>query len=196
MDNFFASLEELLGELPERDRRSLINKYREHFNLDMSLGKTEEEIVAFLGNPKTVARYIIANHLVEKAEADANIRNVFKAVLGSMSLGVFNLVFFLGPFLVLIAVLAALFAAGLGVSLTGAIALSGVFTYPALPIIDLPPDLYIDTFTRFGTFFLSLGLISFGLLFLAADFAIIGIFYKGTLKHIRFHLGNLQQGSF
>lgn len=197
MESFLASLEPLLKEIPERDRRQVIEKYREHFHLSISLGKTDEEIIAFFGNPKTVARYIVADYLVEKAEADSTVRNIFKAVIGSIGLGVFNLAFFLGPFLGLMGALLALFVAGLGVSLVGVEIFSGVLAYPALPtIIDVPPDLYAGTVTRIATLFLSTGLISFGLLFLVGDYILAGIFYRGTLKHLRFHLGNLKKGEF
>ncbi|NLB52678.1 MAG: DUF1700 domain-containing protein [Syntrophomonadaceae bacterium] len=196
MDNFLAELEQFLKELPERNRRLLIAKYREHFLLNMNSGKTEDEIIAFLGNPKTIARYLTANYLVEKAEADTTVKNIFKAVLGSMGLGVFNLAFFFGPFLGLIGALLALFIAGLGVSFIGAVVLSGVFSYPVIPVISIPPDLYADNVTRIGTLFLSIGLVSFGLLFLVGDYILARIFYLGTLKHLRFHLGSLKQEDF
>lgn len=99
MENFLAALDSLLKEIPERDRRQIIGKYREHFDLSISLGKTEDEIIAFLGNTKNVARYIMADYLVKKAEEESSIKNIFKAVIGSIGLGIFNLAFFLGPFL-------------------------------------------------------------------------------------------------
>ncbi len=197
MENFLAALDSLLKEIPERDRRQIIGKYREHFDLSISLGKTEDEIIAFLGNTKNVARYIMADYLVKKAEEESSIKNIFKAVIGSIGLGIFNLAFFLGPFLGLMGALFGLFLFGLGVSFVGLEILSGVLAYPALPtIINIPPDLYADTTTRIGTLFLSTGLISFGLLFLVGDYLLAGIFYRGTLKHLRFHLGTLKKGDF
>jgi len=197
LDSFLAALEPLLREIPERNRQSIIEKYREYFNLSMHSGKTEEEIIAFWGNPKTVARYIVADYLVERAEADSTFRNIFKAVTSSVGLGVFNLAFFLGPFLGLSGALLIFFIAGLGISFVGIEVFTGVLAYPTLPsIIDLPPDLFADTFTRMGTFFVSIGLIAFGLLFIIGDYILVGIFYRGTLKHLRFHLSDLAKEDF
>ena len=197
MDNFLTALESYLEEIPERDRQAIMERYHKYFDMSMNLGKTEAEIIAFLGNPKTVARYSIADYLVEKAEQESTFRNIFKAVVGSIGLGVFNLAFFLGPFMGLAGALLILFLAGLGVSFVGMEILSGVIAYPILPtIIELPPDLFADTYTRLGSFFVSTGLIAFGLLFLIGDYILAGIFYRGTLKHLRFHLSDLAKEGF
>ncbi len=197
MEEFLAALEALLKEIPEGDRPRIIAKYREYFDLSMHMGKSEEEIAAFLGSPKNVARLAVADYLVEQAEGNSTFKNIYKAVISSIGLGVFNLAFFFGPFLGLSGALLILFFAGLAVSFAGIEVLLGVFAYPSLPaIIYLPPDLFADSITRMGTFFASLGLIALGLLLIIGDYILLGIFYRGTLKHLRFHLSDLAKGDF
>ncbi len=197
MENFLSALEPLLKEMPERDRQSIMEKYQQYFELSIRLGKTEDEIVNFLGSPKTVARYIIADYLVKKAEVDSTFKNIYKAVTSSIGLGIFNLAFFFGPFLGLSGALIILFIAGLGISFVGIEILAGVIAFPSLPnLLALPPDLFADTFTRMGTFFVSIGLMAFGLLFIIGDYILVGIFYRGTLKHLKFHLSSLAKEAF
>ena len=197
MEEFLTALEPLLKEIPERDRPAVIEKYREYFDISMRMGKTEEEIVAFLGSPKIAARFAVADYLVEQAEGNSTFKNISKAVISSIGLGVFNLAFFLGPFLGMSGALLILFFAGLAISFFGIEVLIGVFAYPSLPtIISLPPDLFADSITKMGTFFASLGLVAFGLLFIIGDYILLGIFYRGTLKHLRFHLSDLAKGDF
>lgn len=109
-------MRELSGELEviaESERREILYDYEEHFSNGLAEGKTEEEIARSLGNPQDIAKEIMANYRVTKAQEDGSMRNMTKAVLATLSLGFINLVFVLGPLLGLIGTLFGFYCAAL-----------------------------------------------------------------------------------
>ena len=119
----------LEGTLPAEDLEDLLSDYREHFRLGKADGRSEDELFRSLGSPDDVAREIRATHLVKKAEHSCSCRNIFHAVYATLGLGLFNLVFVLVPFLLLIAMLLLVFAIGVVFIIVGPWS-SGITTWP------------------------------------------------------------------
>lgn len=183
---FLETLTKSLAGLPAADRDEIIFDYSEHFRIGLEEGKNEEDIAASLGDPRNIARQFNADFHVRQAEADTSISNTFKAVLATLGLGFFNLVFVLGPFLGLLGVLFGLFVAA------GAILISGVAVFAATvfsPLIPVTVDSTLFMFTTpAATFFLSVGLICLGLLFLIGDIYLARYFFIGTVHYLKFNL--------
>lgn len=67
MEQFLRELEDALkGEVSEYEYRDSLSYYREYFREQMSLGKSEREIVDQLGSPRLIARSIIDARGVEE----------------------------------------------------------------------------------------------------------------------------------
>ncbi len=107
---FMDELNALLSALPDKERLDILADYTEHFLLGMKQGKTEHEIAEGLGSPKLVARELLAGYRIDQAQSNASVGNMTRAIVATISLGFFNLVFVLGPFLGLIGILIGLYA--------------------------------------------------------------------------------------
>lgn len=146
---FTDELGRLLDELPDKERLDIIADHTELFLRGTQQGKSEEEIAASLGSPQEVARKILAGYRIQQAQSDASVRNIWRAILATISLGIVNLVFVLGPFVSLLGVLASFFAVAF-VLLAAPI---GIFFVPA-PFAESSDQ---------KLFFLFASMVSFGL---------------------------------
>lgn len=129
---FMDELGLLLGELPDKERLDILADYTEHFLMGIQAGKSEHEIAEALGSPKLVARELLAGYRIHQAQSNATVGNMTRAVVATVSLGFFNLVFVLGPFLVLIGVLIACF----GVSVSLLFAPLGILAQYGIPAVS------------------------------------------------------------
>lgn len=115
---FIEELDVLLGELPDKERLEILAGYTEHFLQGVQKGKSEHEMAEALGSPKLVARELLAGYRISQAKAKATVGNMSRAVLATVSLGFFNVLFVLGPLVAVIGVLLACY--GVAVSLLAA----------------------------------------------------------------------------
>jgi uncharacterized membrane protein len=95
---FMKTLEQLLGRLPEAERKEVLYDYEEHFQNGLADGKTETDIIRALGDPRMIAKQYVANESIKRAESHNFFSNIANAVLATVGLGFFNLIFVLGPF--------------------------------------------------------------------------------------------------
>ncbi|KGX88738.1 hypothetical protein N781_09475 [Pontibacillus halophilus JSM 076056 = DSM 19796] len=180
-EQFMKRLDSLLQELPEHEREDILDDYEEHFLSGEQDGKGEEEIVNELGDPKTIAKEITAHHYVEAASENRSMKNMWKAILATVSLSFFNLIFILGPAFGLLGVYIGIW--GVAVSLL------------------LIPLVLISTWI-FGasdaSFFLSISmsLTSLGLgLLLSIGLIYTGKWlYKGTVSYMKYNIGIVKGG--
>lgn len=107
---FIDELSALLADLPDKERLDIIADYTEYFLNGIEDGKTEQEIAEQLGGPKTVARELLAGYHIHQAQTHASAGNIGRAILATLSLGFFNLLFVLGPLMGLIGVLIAFYS--------------------------------------------------------------------------------------
>jgi hypothetical protein len=85
--------------------------------------------------------------------------------------------------------MAALLSAGAAVSLAGLFLFGGVLLNLLEPgIVNIPSAFYSDGLTAAATLCMSVGFIALGLLFLIGDYYLGRILYRGTLRHLHFHL--------
>ncbi|MFJ9497526.1 HAAS signaling domain-containing protein [Brevibacillus centrosporus] len=102
---FMDEMGSLLSELPDKERLDILADYTEHFLMGIQEGKNEHEIAEALGSPKLLARELLAGYRINQAQSNASVGNMTRAIVATVSLGFFNLIFVLGPFLALIGVL-------------------------------------------------------------------------------------------
>lgn len=96
-DAFLRQLESKLHTLPPAERKDILYDYQEHIRIASENGSSEADAVAALGAPQAIAKELLADYGVRRAERDQSFRSVLRAVLASISLSFFNIVFILGP---------------------------------------------------------------------------------------------------
>ncbi|WP_456275183.1 HAAS signaling domain-containing protein [Bacillus sp. AK128] len=98
-NKFLKRLNELLSKIPEQDRKEMLYDFEEHFSIGVANGRSEQEMIDELGDPNIIARDLLAEYRITRAESDQSLPNITKAVIATISLSFFNLVFILGPVL-------------------------------------------------------------------------------------------------
>ncbi len=184
---YIRTLRRYLRGVPKDELEDILDDYREHFEAGLEAGRSEDGIARALGSPKALARQLKADFMVQRAEDSASAENVLRAVLAAAGLGVLNLVFVLGPFLALVGVLFALFAAAVGITfggLTGIVAIIlstiGGFGYSigSNPVV--------------GIIFM-VGLTLGGLLFIMVDMYLAKAFAGLTVKYLKWNASIIKQ---
>lgn len=107
---FIKHLRNELSSLPEQEVNDIITDYEEYFSEGKAHKRSEDDIAEGLGDPKKLAKQLKAEYHIKAAKEHANVRNITKAILASISLGLFNLIIVLGPVLAVMAVFIALYA--------------------------------------------------------------------------------------
>lgn len=179
---FINTLKIELGNLPPSEVEDILYDYEEHFEVGLSKGKTEEEIARELGNPKSIAKSYKVNYKINNAENNPSTKNLFSAILAAVSLGFFNLVFVLGPFLGLVGLLIGTYGIGFGLSIAGIGLLFRTFLEPLFPhYIDL--NVHAITSISFG-----IGLFALGLLILIGCVYLTKYLYQVIIKYLRWNI--------
>lgn len=170
-----AYLDELLQylkHLPSDERADILADYMEHFEQAELGGRSEKEVILRLGEPRFVAREVLAQYRIQKAGKSPSLSNVIRAVTATVSIGVFNLVIVLLPFI------------------ASLIALAGLYGFSIFMIIS--PILLIIQHQSFSIlineFFLMIGLVGAGLLFIIGVLKATGLYYKLVIRYLRYNL--------
>lgn len=181
---FLNTLEGSLRGIPYEDKRDIMYDYEEHFRIGNENGKTEHEIATSLGDPKTIAKLYRANYTLEKARSEPSSKNILRAIFAAISLGFLNLVFVLGPFIGICAVIIALFAAAAAV--TG----SGIIIFLSSFIPNLMNNVHIDNsfVIPAAALFIGIGITALGALFFIGVVYLAKYFYKGTMKYLNWNI--------
>ena len=178
---FIDQLTVNLRGVPNEDRLDIISDFDEHFKIGMEKGRTEDELSDSLGNPKTLAKQLNASVLVGHAEKTTSASNITRAVFATLGLGFFNLIFVLGPFIGIVAVLFSLFAVAVAIAASGITILFATIFGPLFPEfvgIIVNPAVGI-----FG----SIGVTCFGILFFVGDIFLAKALYRVFIKYIKFN---------
>jgi uncharacterized membrane protein len=107
---YMQELNALLVAVPQSLRDEWLYDYEMHFRLAVQNGQSEEQAALELGDPRMIASELMLNYRVHQAEERSSVVSVTRAVIATVSLGFFNLVFVLGPFIALMGVLIAFWA--------------------------------------------------------------------------------------
>lgn len=174
--------ERLEGTLPAEELEDILSDYREHFSAGKEKGRSEQELFVSLGAPDKVAREIKATHFIRKAERTHSWGNILRAVMATLGLGLFNLVFVLVPFMVLLVMLAFVFLVGVLFTALGPAA----FVISVLQILGLwSLNLWLSPVA--GIFF-SVGITAVGLLLVIGDFYLARFFYHIGIRYLKWNI--------
>lgn len=190
---FLKKLEDRLRFLADSDRRDILYDYEEHIAAAVENGESEASVIEKLGSPELIARQYHAARMIHEAERQGSPKNMMRAILATMGLGMLNLIFVLGPFVGLIGVLIGLLGSGF------AIALSGVFIAGAgllgLTGMDLHWVIHSTVPISFNQSYLSLAMIGGGISVFSGGglLALIGVWlseqtFKLTIRYLKFNM--------
>ncbi|MFJ7936249.1 HAAS signaling domain-containing protein [Sporosarcina sp. NPDC096371] len=172
-ENFLTQLHAFLKKIPNSERQDIIQDYDEYFTIGLLDGKSEEQIAASLGSPKTLGKELSAAYHLEQAETTVTTGNLMRALWAVIGLGFFNLIIVLGPFLTFVGLIVAGWIAGIG------------FTAAPLLIL-LNPILAPGTFELFDLFN-SLALCGLGLFITIGMLYATKAFRNGFIRYMKFN---------
>ena len=131
--DFLTSLSQHLRALPEDQKREILADYEAHFHEARLRGKSEEQILAALGDPQQIARSFVADYHLQQIQnpaADQGVRttlmHLLRAILVLLPLFFFNFFLVLWPVLFV-----SLFLALLWLALP-LLVLTGLFVFGAV----------------------------------------------------------------
>jgi uncharacterized membrane protein len=172
---YLRELRESLKGIPEDEKSELLSDYEEHIRMGLEEGRSEEELIQALGNPKELAKEIRAAYLVKKAEETTSADNLFRALMATIGLGLFNIFIVLVPFLVLAAILVALFLAGVAFTVAGpASILLGPSSSAGIALIS--------------ALFFATGFSALGLLIIIGDYYVAQWLYEASIRYLKWNI--------
>ena len=175
----------LEGTLPKNELDDILSDYTEHFSIGKANGRTDEELWRSLGSPEDVAREIRVMHLVKKAEDVRSCRNIFHAAVATLGLGLFNLVFVLVPFILLVLMLLFVFIIGVIFAIFGPVAfVSSVFQLAGRSAFAI-------WLSPVAGLFIATGMTSLGLLLVIGDYYLARFFYHVGIKYLKWNISTI-----
>ncbi|WP_435373926.1 DUF1700 domain-containing protein [Staphylococcus nepalensis] len=98
---FLNALEQELHNLPRNERDKIMYEYEQYFFEQESDGKNEYQIIGALESPKQIGKEIMVKNAIVSAEYRPNAKNIVKAIMASLGMGILSLVIILLPMVVL-----------------------------------------------------------------------------------------------
>jgi uncharacterized membrane protein len=183
-EQFISELKRALGGMSEAEKREILYDYAEHFRMGTADGKTEEEISRALGNPRLLGKSYRIDSLLEEPREGGAVKagSVVRAVFASASLGFFNLIFVLGPFIGLVGVMIGLWAGAVSLPLSGVALFVGSIAAPFFRgFVDL------GGLHPLVVFFGGIGVAGLGLLAVIGMWKLSILFTRMTAAYVRFN---------
>jgi uncharacterized membrane protein len=169
---YLTELAKELKILSKVEKDEVLADFDEHFAIASGKGRSESDIIQGLGAPRKVAKEILVQYEITKADANPSFNSVSTAVFAAVGLGMFNLLFVFVPFILVLTIPILL--------------LGSAILFMLSPILLLIQDGF--TFTYVKELFLMLGLVGFGLILLIGAIKFSSIMYKLVLKYLKFNL--------
>lgn len=188
-DEFMGELKKQLKSIPDEELKDILADFEEHFAIGIEEGRTEEELSESMGNPKDLAKQMKTNYLVNKAQTSTTPTNVIKVLLAFASLGLFNLIFVLGPVLMVISILIILAIIGIALSLAGTIA----FIASILRPFDILESVTFIGVNQIEGLFVSGGILVAGLVILIITGFFGKYFSKFIIQYVKMNIQIIKQ---
>lgn len=186
--DYLEELRKGLKALPKEEREDILHDYEEHFRMGKKKKRTEAEIAKSLGKPKDIVKQVKAEQAINKAEKGKKPEDILRAVLASLGLGFLNLIFILGPFIVLVAIIISFYAVGISIIASG---IAVAFSSLLLPIFSITGLGFVS---GLGLVFIGIGLIALGVLFIIGTGYLTKGFAWLTTKYLRFNINIIKGG--
>lgn len=186
---FLNALNYYLSGFKKEERDEILYDYEEHFRIGMENGKTEEELIKELGNPKD-----IANQYRNSTEGEVNdikgnsSRSIGGSILILIALALFNLIFIIGPYLGIVGALIGMCVGAIVVAISGVAVAFCTILRPMFPAnVNIPkgiPDISV--------IFVGIGTTALGILFCIGMFYLIKFFIKLTVKYVKWNIKTIK----
>lgn len=188
---FIDKLRLNLQGMPSSEVQDILSDYEEHFDIGISKGKSEEEIVRELGNPKDIANSYRSSYGNNYNEGVINQRNTptdnNNNILMILLVIAFNVIIVLGPYIAILGVILSFFIAGISITFSGITLMFGI----PFNFIHYIPNPNIITSLSFG-----IGLIALGVLGIILTIFIAKLFYQLTIKYLKWNIEIINKGGF
>ncbi len=181
-EQFLARLGKALRGMSAAEQREILADYDEHFRSGLAEGRSEEEIARALGNPAALGGSYRVESLTDRTRQGWGPADVMRAVFASLSLGLFNAIIVLGPFVGLLGVLAGLWAAAGSLAVAGVACMLGAVVGPFLPYLA-----GITVWNALFVFFAGVALAALGLLSVVGMAALTRWFTVLVSRYVRFN---------
>lgn len=197
---YLAELRNHLARLPETERADILRDQEEFFREAVSSGRTEADVIGSLGDPKQLAKTLIAESAVAASEnafrsgtatpaatkdgSTASLRTqvnaTLRAFIAIITLAPFNLIFVLGPFLGLMGCLFAAWAVGGVMLLCGLLAMFFVTSEMT--------GVGASVWAHVSSVFFGLGITSMSVAFLIVMTFVTSKIAQFTVRYLRWNL--------
>ncbi|WP_137937520.1 DUF1700 domain-containing protein [Chitinivorax sp. B] len=117
-EQFLRALKRELSALPKADLDEVLADYEEYFHDGLASGRAEEEIAKGLGDPKKIARELLAQLRIQEWKDNKSMGNLMRVVLSIVALGSLNL-FLAIPMLIFMGMLTASYACSVALIIIG-----------------------------------------------------------------------------
>lgn len=188
---FITELRRQLAALPSGEVEDIVRDQEEYIADAMAAGRTEEQAVAALGEPKAFAASLSAEAKIKKIDEAKGLQQQVSGTIGAvvaiLALAPLNLIFVLGPFLALV-----------GIAIAGwAVAVAGVAAAAALILAFFFKLVFITAgfWAQVSTFFLALGSLGLSVLGLVGMYYITYWLVQGTVAYLKWNLNFVRAGA-
>lgn len=181
---FMSTLKKSLGSMSQSEKNDILYDYEEHFRIGIENGKTEAVIVEELGDPIAIGASYNTSSFTDKVSRKPKNRSVLTCVFIAIGLGLFNLIFILGPYFGLVAGILGLFAGAVGFTFGGFAYFICIIAFPHIPFFM---DITIIG-NKVISLFISVGLTALGLLFFIGMYYVTKWFIKLTVKYVKLNI--------
>jgi len=120
MNEFLARLERCLKHMDAEEKREVLQDYREHFEIGMTSGKTEEQIAKALGEPEQLAKMFSAMGAAGRAHEAQDFLSTIRMIGAFLSYKVGGGIMMTAVYFACLSVMLMLFAGVLGLIAGGA----------------------------------------------------------------------------
>lgn len=181
---YLLDLRAYLSGLPKSEVDDIIRDQEEYINDALERGRSEEEVLNGLGDPKTFANSLLVESKIDKAQKTValkkQIKRTFNAAIAIIALTPFNLFFIVIPLTIFIILTFLGWAIAVSIFIVAFILLQVFFT----KLIFFATSIWIHISFLFFVF----GVIGVGVLALAAAYKMMRIFVRTVLSYFRWNL--------
>ncbi len=201
---YLTELRQHLSRLPEAEREDILRDQEEFFREALLSGRTEADVIGSLGDPKQLAKTLIAESRISASENalgvtlasgatnegsaplpnasfTAQMNATLRAFLAILTLAPFNLIFVLGPFIGVMACLFAGWAAGGALLITGFASLVFVLS----ELVGLGPA---SGWAHVSSATLGLGIVFCSIAFLGVMVLVTSWVAQASVRYLRWNL--------
>lgn len=175
---FLNELEIELDDLPRNQKDQIMYKYETLFFNEEKKGKSEQQIVEKLETPQRIAKNFKAKSAISYAEIRPNLRNVMRAIMASLSLGLLSTLFVLIPTILVSILLIFVFMIALFLLLSPVIMIISSF------IKSIPDSI--------SNIFFAISYTGLGLILIVLITKLLDRIYRWVLKYLNWYIKTIK----